>query len=144
LPVTIDRRPATGGVFTAVPASGFAAYLSNDNARSIMIGSSQNGPGFEPGFQYRIRPTPQLVSDVPALPKVVWDFDYIIMVQPGAPLCAGDVNETGHVDVDDLLAVIASWGNPPPPSMPGVDANGNGIVNVDDLLIVINTWGACG
>ena len=78
---------------------------------------------------------------MPALPPVVWDYDYVITVQ--LPPCDGDVNADGGVNVDDLLMVIAFWGDPPPPFLPGVDADGNGIVNVDDLLLVVNNWGAC-
>ena len=54
---------------------------------------------------------------------------------------AGDVNHDGAVDVDDLLAVINSWGPCPPPSFCMGDANGNGMTDVDDLLLVINNWG---
>ena len=42
--------------------------------------------------------------------------------------CDGDFNGDGTVNVDDLLAVIAGWGNP---------------YNVDDLLLVIGGWGPC-
>ena len=42
--------------------------------------------------------------------------------------CDGDINGDGTVNVDDLLAVIAGWGDP---------------YNVDDLLLVIGGWGPC-
>ena len=43
--------------------------------------------------------------------------------------CAGDVTGDGTIDVSDLLAVIADWGNP---------------YDVGDLLTVIGEWGeAC-
>ena len=41
------------------------------------------------------------------------------------PVCDGDINGSGFVNVEDLLNVIADWGNP---------------YNVDDLLIVIANW----
>jgi hypothetical protein len=54
----------------------------------------------------------------------------------------GDANGDGVVNVDDLLAVINSWGNcPTPPANCPTDFDDNGVVNVDDLLIVINNWG---
>jgi len=58
-------------------------------------------------------------------------------------LCPADVNHSGAVNVDDLLAVINSWG--PCAGCPAdiAPAGGNGQVNVDDLLAVINGWGAC-
>ena len=48
----------------------------------------------------------------------------------------GDVNGDGVVDVLDLLAVIAAWGNPGGPE----DVNGDGIVDVLDLLLVLANW----
>lgn len=60
----------------------------------------------------------------------------------------GDVNNDGITNVDDLLAVINSWGPCPPPGPGTCPADiappgpppGNGIVNIDDLLTVINNW----
>jgi hypothetical protein len=55
--------------------------------------------------------------------------------------CPGDITLDGVVNVDDLLAVINSWG--PPTGSCSADVDQNNVVNVDDLLVVINTWGAC-
>jgi len=67
-----------------------------------------------------------------------------------SPPCPADIGANGTVNVDDLLAVINSWGPcPPPPSTcptdiaPAGPPQGNGVVNVDDLLIIINGWGPC-
>lgn len=51
----------------------------------------------------------------------------------------GDVNESGGVDVADLLNVITTWG----PCTAGCDAdtNNDGQINVTDLLAVITNWG---
>lgn len=54
--------------------------------------------------------------------------------------CSSDINGSGTVNVDDLLAVINAWG--PCPGCPA-DINGDGMVNVDDLLAVVNGWGPC-
>jgi hypothetical protein len=61
---------------------------------------------------------------------------------------AGDATRDGNVDVDDLLAVINSWGDCAIPCPPTCDADlaptpvsGDCVVNVDDLLSVINNWG---
>jgi hypothetical protein len=53
--------------------------------------------------------------------------------------CEGDVDESGIVDVSDLLAVIDQWGLTKSPA----DVNDDGIVDVSDLLIVIGNWGPC-
>jgi len=66
---------------------------------------------------------------------------------PPPPACAGDIDHSGAVNVDDLLAVINGWGPcPSPPSLCAADIappGGNGQVNVDDLLVIINAWGPC-
>ena len=53
--------------------------------------------------------------------------------------CPPDVDGSGTVDVDDLLALIAGWGG----ADPALDINGSGNVDVDDLLILIGAWGPC-
>jgi cysteine-rich repeat protein len=70
------------------------------------------------------------------------------------PFCRSDVfpvGGNGQVNIDDLLAVINTWGqtqNPPGTGpRPQGDTtplpNGNCLVNIDDLLTVINAWGTC-
>ena len=52
----------------------------------------------------------------------------------------GDANLDGYLNVNDLLAVIDSWG------ICGgclADINSDGIVDVSDLLIVVGNWGPC-
>ena len=56
-----------------------------------------------------------------------------------AQICIGDLNETGEVDVIDLLIVINQWGLANSPA----DVNFDGIVDVSDLLIVVGNWGPC-
>ena len=55
--------------------------------------------------------------------------------------CGGDIDGSGVVGVDDLLAVLSDWG-----SCAGciTDLNGDGVVGVDELLVVIADWGQCG
>ena len=61
-----------------------------------------------------------------------------------SPGCAGDVTGDHAVNVNDLLAVINSWGPcPAPPALCPADITHDGVVNIDDLLAVINSWGAC-
>lgn len=67
----------------------------------------------------------------------------------GGPSCLGDiVGGDNNVNIDDLFAVINSWGACPapcPPSCPAdiAPAGGNCTVNIDDLFAVINAWGPC-
>lgn len=58
---------------------------------------------------------------------------------PDACECAGDVDDSGAVDVHDLVAVLLAWGNTGGPE----DIDGSGIVDVADLVIVLMHWGSC-
>lgn len=58
----------------------------------------------------------------------------------GSGSCAGDVLQTGTINVDDLVAVLNAWG---PCFGCAEDINSDGEVNVDDLLILLNNWGPC-
>jgi hypothetical protein len=58
--------------------------------------------------------------------------------------CPADIDNSGAVDVDDLVAVILGWGGcPAPPASCPADVNDSGSVDVDDLVAVILAWGAC-
>ena len=54
--------------------------------------------------------------------------------------CAGDLDGTGEVTVDDLLSLLGFWGD----GNAGGDVNDDGNTNVDDLLLLIGAWGGCG
>jgi hypothetical protein len=59
--------------------------------------------------------------------------------------CPVDINASGAVDSDDLVAVILGWGpcpQPCPPRCPA-DITGNCAVDADDLVAVILNWGDC-
>jgi hypothetical protein len=53
--------------------------------------------------------------------------------------CTGDVDGSGSVNVDDMVAVILAWGT----ADPAADVTQDGVVNVDDLVEVFVRWGAC-
>ncbi len=56
----------------------------------------------------------------------------------GGDPCPADCNGDGLVDVMDLLAIIAAWGE-----SGACDVTGDGIIGVEDLLAVIAAWGGC-
>lgn len=62
-------------------------------------------------------------------------FDYMAIVLSPV-LAVGDVNSDCRVNMDDLLGVIADWGETDSPA----DVDGSGLVNVEDLMIVIREW----
>ena len=51
-----------------------------------------------------------------------------------------DLNNDGHVSIDDMLLLIYNWG---PCFDCNADFNNDDIVDVSDLLIVISNWGPC-
>lgn len=54
--------------------------------------------------------------------------------------CVGDLNNSGIVDVQDLIILLAAWGvNPGHPA----DLNEDGTVDVLDLITLLAAWGPC-
>ena len=54
-----------------------------------------------------------------------------------ATAMAGDINNDGSVNVQDLLLLLAEWGNS---GANGADLNGDGTVNIQDLLLLLANW----
>ena len=61
--------------------------------------------------------------------------NYITDECPDCP----DINGDGVVGVDEVLAVIATWGT----DDADADVNDDGIVDTNDLLIILSAWGPC-
>ncbi|MHC5024354.1 MAG: hypothetical protein ACYTGG_10670 [Planctomycetota bacterium] len=55
---------------------------------------------------------------------------------------AGDLDLDGAVNINDLLALLASWGPcPAPPAACPADLDGDGVVGITDLLALLANWG---
>ncbi|MCI0364070.1 MAG: hypothetical protein L0219_09335 [Phycisphaerales bacterium] len=67
------------------------------------------------------------------------DMAFELFAAPSAK-CPADFNQSGTVDITDLLIVISNWGTT---GKSGGDANGDGLVDIGDLLAVIGAWGPC-
>jgi len=77
-----------------------------------------------------------------------WSIDIVTCDCSGGAPCPGDIDGSSSVDVNDLLAVITTWGpcpGCPPLTCPGdiSPAGGDCNIDVNDLLQVITTWGPC-
>lgn len=142
-PVTIERRlSGTEMPFSLVPDTQFLIYRSDVNPTRLIIAPEPGAQGFEPGFDYRIRPTTNLRCDIPEYPLVKWQSDYVIsIVDAQQPPCTGDLNDDHAVDVADMLLLLSAWG--PASANPQADINGDGAIDVSDLLLLLNHWGAC-
>ena len=53
--------------------------------------------------------------------------------------CLADIDESGSVDINDLLLVISQWDL----ANGSGDMNSDGIVDTNDLLFVLSSWGPC-
>jgi hypothetical protein len=74
---------------------------------------------------------------------VTGDFSSVATVtvtDPNADPCPADLDGDGSVGTNDLLALLAAWGDDPggPP-----DFDGDGTVSTSDLLYLVGAWGAC-
>jgi hypothetical protein len=98
-------------------------------------------PGWAPTDSFKVR---FIASDLGSGSVVEAGIDgfelYFIDCQS---VCVSDITGNSTVDVDDLLAVINSWGACAGCPADIVPPGGNGAVDTDDLLAVINAWGAC-
>lgn len=56
--------------------------------------------------------------------------------------CPADLNNSGAVDVQDLLILLGAWGSCGKGDCPA-DLNDSGTVDVQDLLILLGSWGVC-
>ena len=55
--------------------------------------------------------------------------------------CVADLDDSSHVDVNDLLLLLSAWG---PCSEPcEADLNSDQVVDVTDLLSLLASWGIC-
>ena len=61
-------------------------------------------------------------------------------VDEDCDVCEADITGDGIVGVDDILALIATFG---PCEGCAADVDGDGVVGVDDILIVLAAWGPC-
>ena len=72
-------------------------------------------------------------AQVAQRPKLVLEVEV-------ASSCPEDVDGTGEVDFQDLLLVLAAWGD-----CPGCpeDIDSTGVVDFQDLLLLLAAWGPC-
>ncbi len=86
--------------------------------------------------QYRLVVQATSAVDYPVPPAGTGVAAYDMLAEFQRP---GDADLNGVVEVDDLVAVILSWGPCATPCP--ADFNQNGFVDADDLIAVILNWG---
>jgi hypothetical protein len=94
-------------------------------------------------FRFDCNAAPKNASVTLGLFKSVAGLPDTMMVAAQVPgditPCSADVTGDGTVNITDLLAEIAAWGQAGGPA----DVNGDNIVNIADLLAVVGAWGSC-
>ena len=58
-------------------------------------------------------------------------------------VCAADFDDSGDVDVADLLALLSAWGDCENHQGCSEDIDGDGDVDFEDLLMLLAAWGPC-
>ena len=123
-----------------LPASDFVAEVDPEESRHVRIISAGAWGGFQAGWEYRIHPTASLQC-AGLMESVSCDVIYEMGIE-SAP-CEADIDESGQIDIVDILLLLALWGDADTPAAEAADVNQDGVVAVDDLLIVIGSWGDC-
>ena len=152
---TLDAQGHASMAVTVSPGYGSLSYRWRHNGVNVNDGSGGASPG---GGVITGAFTRELAVFF-AQPSDAGPYDCVIthtcgaitsasalLSVPGA--CSGDVDGSGAVNVNDLLAVITSWGACPLPCPPHCPADvaptgGDCEVGVNDLLTVITHWGPC-
>ncbi len=129
----------TPGRALGVAVSGGVAYVADGFSGLQVIDVSDPGSPVILGSV----DTPRFARGVAVSGAVAYVADagsglQVIDVSSCEP-CPGDLDGTGAVDIGDLLAILAAWGNKGGPE----DLDGSGFVDIGDLLIVLAAWGPC-
>lgn len=81
------------------------------------------------------------LGDIALTVQFTDDEEAIVVIQLGTP-CSSDVNHDGFINMQDLLIVLANWGQTTPIGADG-DTNRDGTVDFSDLIKVLADWGVC-
>lgn len=94
--------------------------------------------------------TETLPLDFDDLPRVVNGVVDIGAFEHQGAACVADVfpaqagpGGDGHINADDLFAMINAWGACPASDLCPNDVDNDGFINIDDLALIINQWGEC-
>jgi hypothetical protein len=80
-----------------------------------------------------LEPIPGALPELPG-----FEEDDELQIAP-PDLCPADINNSGDVDVQDLLLLLAAWGT----DDDDADIDNSGNVDVGDLLLLLAAWGDC-
>lgn len=94
--------------------------------------------GLEAGGTWTVTVSDQATNDTGTL----FSACITVMFEAPPPVCPGDVDASGTVDVDDLNAILSAFGTNVGMGSPLDLANDDGVIDVDDLNVILGNWGA--
>jgi len=86
-------------------------------------------PGMKPGY---------FAGEQPDMGAVQTGIEPTSSPSP-SPVCPGDLNTDGVVNLVDLAAVLSAWGS----TIGAADTNTDGVVNLADIAFILSKWGRC-
>ena len=133
------RLTALGlGVLALVGASAGAVSLAGESEPAVDWYSIDGGGGTSEGNDFVVRGT---IGEADAGRLAGGEFSLAGGLITGgvgaAPPCPADLTGDGQVGTNDLLALLAAWGQD------GGDIDGDGTTGTNDLLALLAAWGAC-
>ncbi len=142
-----SRRAARAGLVTAVAGAALGPMVMAAPSPAFQGEICELPP--DPGPCDGVCPRWFFNSESGRCEEFVWgccdgnanNFESLEECQAACPgvSCPADVDGDGHVGIQDLLALLGSWGDPGGPA----DVNRDGLVDVLDLLAVLSGWGPC-
>lgn len=105
---------------------------------ALAAGWLKEGPGV-PSWTATLASHYQLAFRASGGPGLEMGYDNVTLAFAG-PSCTADTNEDQMVDLSDLLAVLAAWGDC---TCCPADVTRDRSVGFEDVVSVLSTWGAC-
>lgn len=116
-----------------------AAYLGCPGGPGLTLACNDNFCGSSPQISFSVNQSQLIRIRIGGVNNASGTGSLVISCTPAPPPCPADVNNSGAVNIDDLVVVITNWGATSGPA----DINLDNIVNIDDLVMVITGWGIC-
>ena len=122
----------------------FATLRTNlDSGRKALTSTDETTPGSADHTAALSSPMTELQpGEIVEFQAGLGGVDFDACGVPPEP-CPGDFDNSGAIDVKDLLFLLGAWGPCPPKGDCPADFDGSGAVDVKDLLFLLGAWGPC-
>jgi len=131
-------------VVTEISDDGGASWVfvheTNGTSATWELTSFRVGDYVSPSAEVRIRFVASDDANASVVEAGIDNLQLDIYACDAPEPCLGDMDGSGAVDVDDLLLMLAVFGDQTDGPQ---DLDGDGWITVNDVLIVIGAWGPC-